>query len=127
MGYRSDVAAAFYATPDKAAAVKLFVDENFPEELAGNLRPIKNKYYVGYMFEDENVKWYDSYPEVVAFQRFVSNYLELAEQEEIKWAYEFVRVGEESGDIEVYRSNHSDCLVYPSTSIESEFDKQPRS
>jgi hypothetical protein len=121
MGYRSDVKAVFYATPDKAAAVKLFVDENFPEELAGNLRPIKNKYYVGYMFEDENVKWYDSYPEVVAFNAFVSNYLELAEQEEIKWAYEFVRVGEDSDDIEITQSDYADNQLCVSRCIDSEF------
>ena len=121
MGYRSDVMAAFYTTPDKAAAMKLYVDENFPEELAGNLRPINNGHYQGYMFEDENVKWYDSYPEVQAFNKFVSNFLELAEQEEIKWAYEFVRVGEDSDDIEENRSNYADYLVYPSRSIETDF------
>ena len=75
MGYRSDIKAAFYATPDKAAAMKLYVDENFPEELAGQLRPINSKLYQGYLFEDENVKWYDSYPEVIAFNTFVSNFL----------------------------------------------------
>ena len=121
MGYRSDVVAAFYATPDKAAAMKLFVDENFPEELAGSLRPIDNKLYQGYLFEDENVKWYDSSPEVIAFNRFVSNYLELAEQEEIKWAYEFVRIGEDSDDIEETRSDYADYLVYPIRSINSDF------
>jgi hypothetical protein len=121
MGYRSDVVAAFYATPDKAAAMKLYVDENFPEELAGNLRPINNKLYQGYLFEDENVKWYDSYPEVMAFNKFVSNYLELAEQEEIRWAYEFVRIGEDSDDIEENRSDYADYLVYPTRSINSDF------
>lgn len=121
MGYRSDVKAVFYATPEKAAAVKLFVDENFPEELAGQLRPIKNKYYAGYMFEDENVKWYGSYPEVMAFDRFVSNYLELAEQEEIKWAYEFVRIGEDNGDVEETQSDYADGYLYVTRSIESTF------
>ena len=47
MGYRSEVMAAFYADKSKGAALKLFVDENFPEELAGNLRPIKNGRYQG--------------------------------------------------------------------------------
>ena len=121
MGYRSDVKAAFYATPDKAAAMKLFVDENFPEELAGNLRSINNGHCQGYMFEDEHVKWYDSYPEVQAFNRFVSNFLELAEQEEIKWAYEFVRVGEDSDDVEETRSDHADYYLRLARSIDSDF------
>ena len=121
MGYRSDVMAAFYATPEKAAAVKLFVDENFPEELAGNLRPIKNKYYAGYMFEDQHVKWYDSYPEVAAFNSFVSNFLELAEQEEIRWCYEFVRIGEDSGDIEETQSDYADNQIRVRRSIDADF------
>ena len=121
MGYRSDVKAAFYATHDKAAAVKLFVDENFPEELAGNLRPINNGYYQGYMFEDENVKWYDSYPEVAAFHKFASNFLELAEQEEIRWAYEFVRIGEDSEDIEETQSDYADNQLRVTRSIETDF------
>jgi hypothetical protein len=120
MGYRSDVVAAFYATPDKAAAVKLFVDENFPEELAGNLRPIKGR-YAGYLFEDEHVKWYDSYPEVIAFNRFVSNFLELAEQEEIAWCYEFMRIGEDSEDIEETQSDYADNQLRVSRCIETDF------
>jgi hypothetical protein len=121
MGYRSDVIAVFYATPDKAAAVKLFVDENFPEELAGNLRPINNGRYAGYMFEDEHVKWYDNYPEVMAFNRFVSNFLELAEQEEIQWAYEFVRIGEDSDDTEETYSDYADYQIRARRSIETDF------
>ena len=121
MGYRSDVVAAFYATPDKAAAVKLFVDENFPEELAGNLRPIKNAHYQGYMFEDHHVKWYDNYPEVMAFHKFVSNFLELAEQEEIAWCYEFMRIGEDSEDIEETQSDYADNQLRVSRCIETDF------
>jgi hypothetical protein len=121
MGYRSDVVAAFYATPDKAAAVKLYVDENFPEELAGNLRPIKNAYYQGYMFEDQHVKWYDSYPEVIAFNRFVSNFLELAEQEEIAWCYEFMRIGEDNDDIEETQSDYADNQLRVVRNIETDF------
>ena len=121
MGYRSDVVAAFYANKDKGAAVRLYVDENFPEDLKGNLTPIDNKMVSGYLFKDDNVKWYDSWPEVIAFNRFVSNFLELAEQEEIKWAYEFVRIGEDSDDVEENRSNYADYLVYPNRSIEVDF------
>jgi hypothetical protein len=121
MGYRSDVMAAFYTTPDKAAAMKLYVDENFPEELAGNLRPINDKHYQGYMFEGEGWKWYESYPEIIEFNRFVSNFLELAEQEEIKWAYEFVRIGEDNDDVEENRSNYADYQLRVTRSIESDF------
>jgi hypothetical protein len=113
--------AVFYATPDKAAALKLYVDENFPEELKEALKPIDNGHYQGYMFEDSDVKWYPSYPEVVAFNAFVSNFLELAEQEEIQWAYEFVRIGEESDDVEETHSDHADYQLSVVRSINSEF------
>jgi hypothetical protein len=121
MVYRSDVKAAFYTTEDRAAALKLYVTENFPEDLAGQLKPIDNGHYMGFMFECDGWKWYDSWPEIIAFNKFVSNYLELAEQEEIRWAYEFVRVGEDSDDIEENRSDYSDYQVRPVTSIDSDF------
>ena len=121
MGYRSDVKAVFYAPTEKAAAVKLYVDENFPESLNDCLRPVKNKYYAGYLFEDENVKWYDSYPEVIAFNRFVSNFLELAEQEEIAWCYEFMRIGEDNDDIEETQSDYADNQLRVVRNIETDF------
>lgn len=121
MGYRSDLIAVFYADKEKGAAVRLYVDENFPEALKSDLEPIDNGRYVGYKFEGTGWKWYDSYPEVIAFNQFVSNYLELAEQEDIRWAYEFVRVGEDSDDIEENRSDYSDYQVRPVKSIESDF------
>jgi len=101
--------------------VKLYVDENFPEDLKENLRPIKNSHYQGYMFEADGWKWYDSYPEIIAFNAFVSNFLELAEQEEIVWAYEFVRIGEENDDIEENRSDYSDYQVSVERSIATDF------
>jgi hypothetical protein len=113
--------AVFYATPDKAAALKLYMDENFPKELEEELRLIKNGYYQGYMFHESDVKWYDSYSEVAAFQRFVSNYIELADQEEIKWAYEFIRVGEDSNDIEEVSSDYADYQLRVCRSIDSDF------
>jgi hypothetical protein len=121
MGYRSDLKAAFYTTPDRAAALKLYVDENFPEELKGELHPIDNGRYQGYMFEGDGWKWYDSYPEVIAFNKFVSNFLELAEQEEIRWAYEFVRVGEDINDVEETYSDFSDYQIRVVRSIDSDF------
>jgi hypothetical protein len=51
----------------------------------------------------------------------VSNFLELAEQEEIKWAYEFVRIGEDNDDVEENRSNYADYQLRVTRSIESDF------
>lgn len=124
MGYRSEIKAAFYAPKEHAPVLKLYVDENFPEELKGDLRPIDNGRYAGYMFEGNGWKWYDSYPEVQAFNRFASNFLELADGEEgseRRWAYEFVRIGEDTDDIEQNRSDYSDYQLDVIRSINSDF------
>jgi hypothetical protein len=124
MGYRSDLMAVFYAPKDNAPMLKLYVDENFPEDLAGELKPIDNGRHAGYMFEGRGWKWYESYPEVVAFNRFVANFLELADGEDASeraWAYEFVRIGEDSDDVEETYSDHSHYLIRISRAIDSEF------
>jgi len=121
MGYRSEVMAVFYTTESKAAALKLYMDENFPEELEDSLRPIDNGHYMGFMFHESDVKWYPDFSEVIAFNKFVSNYLELAEQEEIAWAYEFVRIGEESDDIDEMSSDYADYQLRVVRTIDSDF------
>jgi hypothetical protein len=45
-------------------------------------------------FKCEDVKWYESYPDVAVFTQM------LPLIEELEYCYEFVRVGEESDDIE---------------------------
>ena len=114
MGYRSEVTAAFYVhkiNEDQWPALKLYVDENFPKELVECLREKKSDYHHGYIFSESDVKWYDSYPEVAAFQRFVSNFLEIADGEGVPWAYEFVRIGEDSNDIEETSSDSADYVL----------------
>ena len=127
MGYRSDIKAVFYAPKENAPLLKLYVDENFPKELDGELHPIDNGRHAGYEFGGNGWKWYPSYPEIVAFNRFVSNYLELAdadsdEARERAWAYEFVRIGEDSDDVEETYSDHAHYLIRISRAIDSEFN-----
>ena len=121
MGYRSDVVAVFYAPHDKAAALKLYVDENFPEELKGCLRPVKNSHHEGYMFSDSGVKWYPVYDEVKAFNKFAQEFTKLGDNEEVMWSYEFVRTGENLEDIEEFASDYADRELYVNRTIESNF------
>lgn len=105
MGYRSNVTALFYAvgTEKEAALLKLFMDENFPEETA-SLQPLRwfsVGDYHGYAFELEDVKWYDSYPEVAEFNKLVATLRGMVDKEGgHPWAFEFVRVGEDETDVE---------------------------
>jgi hypothetical protein len=102
MGYRSDVKAVFYTTKDKAAVLKLFVDENFPKVFveANCLKWVESEFNrAGYSFEYYGVKWYESYPNIQAFKEFVERYNEVAD--EADWQYEFVRMGEDDDDTEL--------------------------
>ena len=64
MGYRSEVAAVFYAADVKDfATIKLWLDENFPMKEGGENIRWFNK---GMAFQADNVKWYDGYPDVQA-------------------------------------------------------------
>lgn len=104
MGYRSDVAAAFYVKDVKHFPVlKLWLDENFPMEQLGNCIRWFNR---GMMFEEENTKWYSDYEDVKAFDAAVDKFLMLVnndlgvETDAPSFTYEFVRVGESDDDIE---------------------------
>lgn len=121
MGYRSEVVAAFYTTnKDEAPLLKLFIEENWPKE--GNLTAyewIKSDERFGIIFHEEDVKWYESYPEVQAFDAFTEKFMEIADSEEKKynWFYEFVRIGEEYQDIETKGSYYSDNILSVSRAV----------
>lgn len=128
MGYRSEVKAIFYAPKEKCAALKLYMDENFPK--TGDLIPDEDLTWFdrngrcGYMFEADNVKWYPNYAEVIAFNVFVRAFLDIAEgenAEELRWAYEFVRVGEEHDDIETTYAGDCNYVMSVKRTIETNF------
>ena len=125
MGYRSNVMAVFYTyEPSEYPAIKLFIDENIPEWFRGdeymttfergdNLRGVK--------FDLQDVKWYESYPDVQGFERGMGVFKGLADGTDSKWCFEFVRLGEEVEDIEERQSYGSNNLLYVSRSIECDY------
>ena len=117
MGYRSNVTAVFYTTKENFSMMKLYVDKHFPEEFKEYLTVQGERAYV---FKLDNAKWYDSYPEVQAFQRFVSNFLEFANGGDVStpWAYEFLRIGEDSNDVEETYSDNAEYVISLSWDIE---------
>ena len=118
MGYRSVVEAVFY-TRDKEQwpLLKLYVDENFPqnEELRECLKPLIKEEFgcYGYHFICGDVKWYESYTFVQEFNEFAHAFVAFSESKEgadakqLSWAYEFVRLGEETDDTEEHRSDNA--------------------
>ena len=114
MGYRSEVTAIFYChNQDDYPSMKLFIDENiggtFEEDLTEE--ESNNRKYIKFYLED--VKWYDSYSDVIQFNEFIEAFVELADDDESKltWAYEFVRFGEELNDIEVTESDGANNVM----------------
>lgn len=118
MGYRSDVMALFYCNDTQWPAMKLFVDENFPEPLKSDLSMFKGRNISGFKFSNEHVKWYDSYPEVQAFAMFMNKFQEIGDNEDLKWSYEFTRLGEQTDDIEETQSMYADGFLYVNRSID---------
>ena len=114
MGYRSEVTAIFYChNQDDYPSMKLFVEENiggtFKEDITEE--ESNERKYIKFYLED--VKWYDSYSDVIQFNKFIEAFVELADDDESKltWAYEFVRFGEELNDIEVTESDGANNVM----------------
>lgn len=149
MGYRSDILAVFY-TQDRdgdenrelnernRAKLKLFVETNFPESLreegadgfGDGLKVYETPTRLLYEFKNTNTKWYDSYPEVVAFEQFWDSFGELCGtdkwtapegDEPVLWAAEYIRLGENHDDIEERSLGDADWLIQVSRTIETEY------
>jgi hypothetical protein len=124
MGYRSDVHALFYTTiKEDLPLLKLFMDENYPKDLH-DLEEISSNRIYGYEVKYDNVKWYESYDAVKAFDAFRTKYSALinAQEENGKeWAFEFIRIGEETEDVECESSMASLGVLSVSRSIECDY------
>ena len=140
MGYRSDVIAVFYniVTGDEekdkrnSAMLDMFVRENFPEALKNNeeedegLHRHEVRERVIWEFKYSSVKWYESYPEVVAFDAFWEKFCQLSDDsgeggEPVDWACEFIRIGENTEDIEEKSSNEAEWLLQVNRVIETNY------
>lgn len=147
MGYRSDVVALFYTSPvhdvnktkkengawnkRNQATLDLFVKENFPEalkkienEFGDGLSRDKTDHRVVWKFQYTSVKWYESYPDIQAFDAFWNKFVELVNNQEdeegdpVCWACEFIRIGENDEDIETKSSDEAEWLMQVQRSIE---------
>ena len=111
MGYRSEVKSLIYGTKEQMAK---FNNENvvlltaLSEDFGKDLTHTKNDEYEIIFLDVSYSKWYDSYSEVIRW----NNLLTLANEAELMT--EFVRIGEETGDIEQEYSQ-TDCEYYLET------------
>ena len=141
MGYRSRIVAAFYSqTPTdiegdvevakarNIATLDMFMRENFPSDALGDIERITTRHgRVVWQFTAEDVKWYESYPEVQKFEEFWERFCSLANWEDGKgedpvfWSCEFMRLGENDDDVESRASTDAEWLLRLSRSIETDY------
>ena len=119
MGYRSEVTFVFYTRKQEAvpfAALKLWFDENYPHKEATTEWEAKIE-TGGYAEEPEDwimvtyqdVKWYQGYSHVDAVDRAMQNFIDTFDaNDKDNVAFESIRIGEETEDIEEQRSGYSD-------------------
>jgi len=130
MGYRSNVEIIVYGDPETydafMASMKLLDHRVFKDWNWANTTPFEfvdkphyNRTDITKImaFKVDDVKWYDDYDQVRAWER---DFLPKAEEAGLNW--EMVRVGEESDDItHECGGDDVDYLLYTSTSIERNF------
>ena len=122
MGYRSDVMALVYPAGGEHNLLnydklKTLMNTTFKDVLdfwSDDYFTWDDKHRV-LKFAANSIKWYDSYPEVDRFTTF------LAEVRELEYEYEFIRIGEDTDDIEDDSTGDSNGFLYVSRSIEVAF------
>ena len=122
MGYRSDVKALIYPQGGEHNLLnydklKLIMNTTFKDVWdywSDDYFKWDDKHRV-LVFDANSVKWYESYPEVAKFMKF------LQEVHELEYEYEFIRLGEEDDDVEADSSGDSEGYLYVSRSIEVSF------
>lgn len=116
MGYRSNIRCLIYPMDTSTGDKPTLIDNYHALKLVLNttFKDVVDCWYNDLTFDDthnvvdfemDGVKWYDSYPDVVAFESM------LKEVEDLGYCYELVRVGEDKGDVEMRESiNHNGYL-----------------
>lgn len=100
MGYRSDVTALVYPVSGEDnlmgyEKLKLLMNTSFKDFFESWSEHFEwDDKHRALKFEIESVKWYDGYPDVQRFGKF------LTEINKLDYEYEIIRVGEEDTDIE---------------------------
>jgi predicted nuclease of restriction endonuclease-like RecB superfamily len=106
MGYRSDVAYAIqFNNADERATfrdVMLHKNDQHITQALEEVDDYKNKYIV---FKINDIKWYDSYPDVKAHHKLMEQAFELFEA-----SYRFLAVGEDGAETYEADGPHEDDL-----------------
>jgi hypothetical protein len=117
MGYRSDVTIVMYPKrKEDFAALKLYVDETFPDEFEVHEDNNRIEGFRYLMLEFDSIKWYEGYEEVDVYTRAFSEWDTMFRDEYepesgTLFHYEFVRIGEDYEDIVKDCSEYCDHIL----------------
>lgn len=120
MGYRSQVAVVIYGDSrdaEKYALLKTLMNTTFKEaytEFDGNAEWHDDKHVLEFKLDE--VKWYDSYPDVKLFMGMLDGIGDIE-----GFNYEFMRIGEDDDDVE-RQTGGENCLYLLSVSRAIEVD-----
>jgi hypothetical protein len=121
MGYRSDVTALIYPASGEHNLLnydklKTLMNTTFKDVLDtwGDYFDWNDKHRV-LKFEANSIKWYDGYPDVARFTKF------LEEAHELEYEYEIIRLGEDTDDVEEDSTGDANGYMYVTRSIEVVF------
>ena len=126
MGYRSNIRCLIYPVEQTAENWDSFITNyhTFKTLMNTTFKEVLDMWSGHIVFDDDHtlmdfaiddVKWYSSYPDVGAFMKL------LEDVEELGYEYEFIRVGEDNGDIECLESNNHNGHLNVSTHITCHF------
>jgi len=120
MGYRSDVAIAIHK--DLQGDFLTFLNtEQLMAEIFGDRSSFDlDKDYQGeghWLFTADQIKWYATWEEFADIQMFEKFFERMDEDEETESKYRFIRIGEETEDIE-YRGDWYDSNIYVKREIQ---------
>jgi hypothetical protein len=114
MGYRSSIKAAFYPQKNEDfALIKLWVDEHIITR-SWPYRIAKRSGSRFILFEIDDVKWYDNFPEVIAFNNALVEFEDMfgdgKDTDAPRAFMEFIRLGEDTTDVEERSSGSFEVL-----------------
>jgi hypothetical protein len=119
MGYRSDVQALIYpANGDtnllEYDKLKTLMNTTFKDvfEAWGDDYFTWDDHHRVLKFAANSIKWYDSYPDVGLFTKF------LTEVHELEYEFEFIRIGEDDNDVESNMTGDAENFMYVERTIQ---------
>lgn len=127
MGYRSDVECCIYGEP-KDCATFLLKEAELIHQIREYWKNFDSTNVEGVKLNSvgepnlmtlrlDGVKWYDGYEQVDRFMELLNNIEREAVEDSPAYniTFEFIRVGEESGDIEARCAGEPEGKLYPHT------------